>query len=262
MKSALFVSALLATLCLELVIAPNLPTKLKSQYQQVALGQSIPRRWEVTQEYQPPDRQAPEATVGGSSRGSCLESRENLTSLMPPNNLGLTTEEYPTLFWYVPKSTAEKLEFKLQDGSREVYKRTFRIPSESGVISFTLPKSELAAPLEVGKMYHWYFTIICPTNPAEDLPENSGNAIVDGWIERSEPSATLVKQLDSAAPSDRPALYAAAGIWHDSLTTLAELRRRDPNNRNLAIQWKKLLISVGLDEIVEKPMLECCKADR
>jgi len=258
MKFALTGRSLLVSLSLGLAIALNLITEVKGQNQQVTKVKNL--AWEVSQSYQPPNRSTPSTTAGGASRGGCIKSTEILTSLMPQNNLGLTLTGYPTFFWYVPKSSAEAFEFKLLDGKngQVIYQKTLAVSNNSGIVSFTLSNNELSAPLKVGKMYHWFLTMVCPPNPNEELPEKSGNVIVDGWVERTELSPSLVNKLKNAAPSDRPALYAAAGIWHDSLTTLVELLRQKPNDRNLKNQWKKLLNSVGLNVIVEQPMLDCC----
>lgn len=261
MKTSLTGNTLLVSLGLGLAIALNLVTQVNAQNQQVTKVKNL--TWEVSQSYQPPDRSAPSSTLGGASRGGCIESEGVLTSLMPPNNLGLTVTGYPTFFWYVPKSSAEALEFKLLDSKsgRVIYQKTLTVPENSGIVSFTIPNNELPTPLEVGKMYHWFLTMRCPPNPNEELPEKSGNVIVDGWVERTELSSSLVNQLENAAPSDRPALYAAAGIWYDSLTTLAKLLHQTPNDENLKKQWKKLLDSAGLNVIVEKPMLNCCTSE-
>lgn len=260
MKWTLTGKTLLVSLSLGLAIVPNLLTEIKAQNQQGTTGKNL--GWEVSQSYQPPDRSAPSTTAGGASRGGCIENQGVLTSLMPQNNLGLTVTGYPTFFWYIPKSSAEALEFKLIDGKngQVIYQKNLAVPANSGIVSFTLPNNELSTPLEVGKMYHWFLTMQCPPNPNEDLPEKSGNIIVDGWVERTELSPSLVNQLKNAAPSDHPALYAAAGIWHESLTTLVELLRQKPDEQNLKIKWKKLLDSVELNEIVEKPMLDCCSS--
>lgn len=261
MKFALTGKTLLVSLSLGLAIAPNLVTQVNGQNQQVTRVKNL--AWEVSQSYQPPDRSAPSTTAGGASRGGCIESTEVLTSLMPSNNLGLTLTGYPTFFWYVPKSKAEALEFKLLDGEngQVIYQKILAVPENSGIVSFTLSNNELPAPLEVGKMYHWFFTMVCPPNSDQELPDKSGNVIVDGWVERTELSPSLVNKLKNAAPSDRPALYAAAGLWHDSLTTLVELLCQKPDDRNLKNQWKKLLDSVGLNVIVEQPILNCCTSE-
>lgn len=261
MKLALTGKTLLVSLSLGLAIVPNLVSEVKGQNQQATRVKNL--AWEVSQSYQPPDRSAPSSTAGGASRGGCIESTGVLTSLMPKNNLGLTQAGYPTFFWYVPKSSAEALEFKLLDGKngQVIYQKTLAVPENSGIVSFTLSNNELSTPLEVGKMYHWFFTMVCPPNSDQELPDKSGNVIVDGWVERTELSPSLVNKLEKAAPSARPALYAAAGIWHDSLTTLVELLRQKPNDRNLKNQWKKLLDSVGLNVIVEQPMLNCCTSE-
>ncbi|MBD2179788.1 MULTISPECIES: DUF928 domain-containing protein [Oscillatoriales] len=258
-KLPLTLSTLLVAVGLQTAIVPSSPARLEAQSDRPTITQTSANSWVVSQTYVPPNRQAPSTTVGGATRGKCVESAESLRALMPSNNLSLTTAEYPTLYWYIPRSTAKALKFELRDANENtLWTKTFTIPATSGIISFTLPKSELP-PLIVGKSYHWYFKMLCLDGNSTD---QSGNAIVDGWIERTEPSPTLVKDLEKATPSDRPALYAAAGIWQDSLTTLVELRRENPDDSTLARQWEKLLKSAGLDPVVEKPLVDCCTANR
>ncbi|MFB2969233.1 DUF928 domain-containing protein [Aerosakkonema sp. BLCC-F183] len=257
-KLPLTLSTLLVAVGLQSAIVPTSLARLEAQYDRATTTQTSPNSWVVSQTYVPPNRQAPSTTAGGATRGECVESAESLRALMPSNNLSLTTAEYPTLYWYIPQSTAKALQFELRDANEKtLWIKTFRIPATSGIISFTLP-SELA-PLAVNQSYHWYLIMVCPGGKPDD---KSGNVFVDGWIERTEPSPTLVKDLEKATPSDRPGLYAAAGIWQDSLTTLVELRRDNPEDSTLARQWQKLLKSVGLDPVVEKPLVDCCTANR
>jgi hypothetical protein len=44
------------------------------------------------------------------------------------------------------------------------------------------------------------------------------------------------------------------GIWYDSLATLAELKRRQPNNSTVATSWQEMLKSVDLSAIAEVPL--------
>ncbi len=219
----------------------------------------------------PPDRSAPTGrSQGGASRGECPEVSKPLTVLVPATQKtlgekhgshsastawesvwGLTVAESPTLWFYVPYSLTAKLpiEFVLQDDKDNyVYKTTFTASqTQPGIVKLRLPST--VAPLEIGKMYHWYFIIDCDP----DAPP-----LVEGWVQRIAPPPTLTSQLQKATPRERIALYAANGIWHDALTSLAELRSANPQDATLTADWVSLLESVGLDAIAREPMSQCC----
>ncbi len=76
-----------------------------------------------------------------------------------------------------------------------------------------------------------------------------------GDIRRIEPSPELKTQLEKVTPLERAALYGKAGIWFDTVGTLAELKRAQPEDAILADVWKQLLGSVGLEAVATKPLL-------
>lgn len=193
----------------------------------------------------------PGRRVGGGTRGECNFAEKTLTALIPETHLGLTTAAYPTLFFYVPQRSKEQaMEFVLRDeNNRLVYEEELTATSLSGVVSVNLQEANALKPLEVGKTYHWYFSIICnPQNRAHDVS-------VEGWVQRVEASPTLARELETVTLPERVPLYAEAGIWQDAIATLAQLRYSYPNNLTLADEWAKLLESEGLDEIAREPLV-------
>jgi hypothetical protein len=212
------------------------------------------------QQYIPRDRGLPGRREGGGTRGDCLRSSADstrpstLTALMPDKNLGLTTSDTPTLFWYVPENAASSAEFILMDDNdTEVYKARFRVTGEAGIISLSLPEEAGLPPLAVGKDYHWSFALICSTQETSD---NSGIVYTEGWIQRIEADAQLQARLASATEQDRPSIYAEAGIWQDAITSLATLRRTQPTNALLTSRWNTLMESVGLTTVSNQPLMQ------
>lgn len=192
---------------------------------------------------------------GGASRcPDCKNINLPLTALVPGDNsksfLALTSTEYPTFWFYVPYALTPEhsVEFVLQDAADNyIYKTTFTAPGTPvGVVSIPLPAD--GAPLEIGKRYHWTFLIQDPSN----------FVFVQGFVQQVTQNSTLTSQLKAATPQERIALYAANGIWHETLTTLAELRRMNPEDARLAADWVNLLQSVGLDNIATEPIVQCC----
>lgn len=208
----------------------------------------------LAQEYIPPQRGLPGRREGGGTRGDCLSSSQRLTALMPDTNFGKTIAEYPTFFWYIPDVQPEAAEFVLLDESdNELYRTRFQVTGEPGVISLSLPENAGIPPLEVGKDYHWYFSLIC------DDVDRSGDPYTEGWIQRVEPEAALLARLETASLRDRPTIYASAGLWYDALTSLAELRRANPQNASFVRGWKTLLDSVELASVADQPFVPCCE---
>ncbi|WP_375512107.1 DUF928 domain-containing protein [uncultured Nostoc sp.] len=169
---------------------------------------------------------------------------------------GLTTEEYPTFWFYVPykKSTIHSIEFVLKDESSKLSQSLFRtivtIPEIPGIIS--IPLSATTPSLQVDKMYHWFFKIKIICNPQQP-PERE---YVEGWVQRVNLNPKLVDNSKQATPQQQVKLYAENGIWYDALTTLAELRLTKPQDPTLAVEWMNLLKSVDLENLAKQPLLK------
>ena len=207
--------------------------------------------------FEPPDEGSNPTTAGGGTRGgSCISRDKSIIPLMPTNNSILTVSEYPTFYAYVPESSAKTARFVLREQGQDddaVYETTFNIPDTPGIVSVDLPETALP-PLKIGKIYHWYLVLVC------DPEDSSRNAIADGWIERIEPSASLARQLEKTSLRDRPRVYGKAGIWQDTLATLAQLHRSSPTDPTITADWEKLLSEAGLSEVAKHPLVNCCIA--
>ena len=212
--------------------------------------------WQISQTFKPPRRGAPPASAGGSTRGiTCLTNNQRLTSVTPPNKLGLTLASHPTFFWSIPKTQVQTARFILlaNKSQKVVYETTLKLPNQPGIISFTLPENVDA--LEVGETYRWYFNVVCDAN---DFSSNPG---VDGWVERIQPELPLSQALETANLRTLPSIYAESGIWHEALTSLVKLRRAEPNSFSVRWNWLKFFNSVGLNAIASEPLLDCCVAE-
>lgn len=219
---------------------------------------------------------APGQRVGGASRGRCPTSSKYLTALVPmiaatadkshnpvlasvPTGsvLGLTVTDHPTFWFYFPYSltSARPVEFILKDDKDNIIYQTELSESGTtpGVVGFKLP--DTVPPLEVNKRYNWFFTIACDSNnsTSSDL-EEPNKIFVSGWVERVPLNSALQRQLEQATPRQQARLYANAGIWHEAVTTLAELRRQNPNDATLRQEWANLLRSVDLAAIAPEPI--------
>ncbi len=201
---------------------------------------------------------SPVNTASGGTRqgkdeelGRCIESNRPVVALVPDSGIGETAAEYPTVFWYMPQTAARALEFVLRDENvNDLYRVKYLLPksrkgvvSTPGIMSLALPSFASLSPLKTGQEYYWQLALICnPTNRLKDI-------IVEGWIKRVDPDQTLALRVQQATPQERVALYAGDRLWNETLTSLVELRRDRPNDKDVAEAWKTLLDSVGLEAI-------------
>lgn len=193
-----------------------------------------------------PSRGASGRTSGGGTRGdSCvLEKTIGLTALIPGNDVAKTVATDPTLFVYVPKHSAESAELVvLDEDGNTVYSNIFEISDTNGIIKVNLPKN---AGLKTGNEYIWQFALVC------NVEDRAADRFVQGNFETVELSSDLQQKLRRANPLERAQLFAEAGIWNETITTVADLRTSNPR------EWEELLNSVGLGEISSQPFAPCC----
>jgi hypothetical protein len=207
----------------------------------------------------PPKDPAPGGRVlGGATRGSCPKVQQDLTALVPftqeppsiTNVWSLTTAAHPTFWFYIPYSQKDTIpaKFILQDQElNQVYQQAIALPNQPGIMSVSLPSD--APVLDVGKRYRWFLIFSCGKEGQAPL------VYVEGVIKRVTLSPEITKQLQTATPLQKFAIYAENGIWHEALTTLAKLRQKNPQDTELETQWQDLLISIRLGDVATEPVL-------
>jgi hypothetical protein len=204
--------------------------------------------------------------TGMGSRDNCPAVTTALTALVPLQEEqkvskqtdkpisaivgGLTTSERPTFWFYVPytQELTASAEFVLQDSSQnDIYRNAIAPPPKPSIISISLPSN---ASLQVGKTYHWYLKVLCNQQQTASVP-----IYVEGDIQRVHLDSRMMQQLQAAvALQQKVAVYAQEGIWFDSLTMLAQMRRKNPHDASVASDWQSLLKSVNLDNVATAPL--------
>lgn len=247
-------------------------THFPAQSQQSSRGKV--RFIQPTVEKEPENRGAPNDRQGAGTRGDCPNVSIPLTGLIPlmPTNvsqkqqklisasttqiaLGLTVSEFPTFWFHFPYKPQDinSVKFILLDEENNSVTPEpipIKISGTPGIISVRLPST--AKPLEIDKYYHWYFLVDCnPQSRTDDIA-------VEGLVKRIEPHSDLTSRVKTAKPEELVLIYAQAGIWHDALSLLGELRRSQPLDSTLTSDWQELLESVNLGSIATQAITPCC----
>jgi hypothetical protein len=234
------------------------PSQLPSHWQTAQLpsetgsrppNQQVAARWNS---FQPPEQGVPGRREGGGTRGP--ECRT--TALIPQSTMGRTLSAKPTFFYHVPAAIDKMVEFELADeADKTIYKKSFRmVTTGPGIVSVSLAADSKSPSLEVGKNYHWYFTIKC--NPRSDLSDRQQDGLVSGWVERVAISPNLTTQFEAASDRDRLSIFAQQSLWYEYLETLARLRLSSPKDAGLTLKWAELLNSVSLGNIAQQPLIQ------
>jgi hypothetical protein len=200
--------------------------------------------------YVPPSNlDAPKVSASGITRSACQANESIcLIALLPDLQLESrpvpqTVSEHPTIYFLSPKFDG-KASFTIREvhGSttKFFYSKAFPLKIEAGIIALKVPND--APTLEIGKIYRFELT-----STSSSLDDKN----VRGYIQRILPSPNLVDQLKNTSnPIDRAALYAQAGIWFETMETLAEAQRTLPQNTEITEEWLALLRSAKLDRVL------------
>lgn len=247
-KYQLYLTAFSLALSMGAVNSYSFPAQVQAQ---VAPQNQSSSNWKISQAFTPPDGGKQPTTAGGGTRSLCVRSKKPLTALIPDTGWGLTVENRPSIFVYLPQTEAQNAEFVLKDeDENDVYRTILSLPKTAGIFSFKLPADKSLPALEVGKNYHWYWALICnPKDRREDV-------FVDGWLEKAQRPDLAEEKLKKVAPQQRAGIYAKNGIWYSALSTLAELRQANPQDPAIAANWQALLNSVGLEKMVSEPLVQ------
>jgi hypothetical protein len=242
----------LATLSLAvftLAIFPNLTTVMPVKSEQILLSQNV--------NFKPPNVTAPGNRQSATHRGPKCPEGLSVNPLIPENNIGLTLSESPTLFANVSHALTQvkfNLFKEIDPNNEEIVSETNLKVDKPGIIAVTIPVAGERKSLEVGKRYRWSFSVAC--NPEDKSPGRSNHVSVMGFVERIEAQPTLKNDLANPDPMARLTAYATNGIWYDTVATLAQMRRKAPDDAKLTAEWTQLLQSQKLDSVADKPLVQ------
>ncbi len=183
--------------------------------------------------YKPPPRGAPSGRVGMGTRGS----HPPQIWALAPDHTGLTTREQPSLYWYVSKPVATRIEITTVSNKvvTTVFETRVPNPSADGMQKVDLTRYDIH--LQPGIEYRWSVTV-------ENDPGQSSKSAA---IERIAASSELTRRIEASPKAKHAAVYAEEGIWYDAIAALGELIEQSPDDRSLRAQRAALLEQVGLN---------------
>jgi len=204
-----------------------------------------------------PDGMSSDRVPGSATIATKEDKSTHLVAVIPESNIAATLAAYPTFFWYVPANSMKMGRFTLYDGygatKKKVYETRLNLEGTPGVVSFKLPADGSVRPLETNRTYYWVFRVFC------DPLDRSGDLEVQGFVQRIKPNAELETRLSRATVRERPIIYAASGIWHETLASLVELRQANPNDRSIQADWETLMQTIKLDALTKEAVVPCCR---
>jgi hypothetical protein len=193
-----------------------------------------------------PSTGAPSVRLTGGSRG--IGDSTITVDVLAPDDVGLTTKEQPSLFWYQSKPAKAKFELTLlqENKAKPLVQVTAEQSMTAGIQRVKL--SDHGVKLSPGVEYQWVVALITdPDNRSSDL-------VASGVIKRIEASPELTKSIAAATPDSLPGIYAANGIWYDALTSLSDRIDADPGNKALQEARADLLRQAGLKTAATTPV--------
>jgi hypothetical protein len=196
--------------------------------------------------------------------------KRSFIALAPQTNLGITTQSYPRLAWYIPPSLVRYAELELMsEQDMLLYRATFRIDGEGGIYSLALPSDASIPPLETDKAYRWTLSLYCQSN--EETLDPTFNFGVD--LGRTSVSSYIYRQpVESSQPpvrgSNQDWVAQVQGdleqnLWVDALNKLLAQYCETPEKNQFSQEWKNALDTIGLGELADEPIhVQCASPNR
>ena len=200
---------------------------------------------------QVPQRRKPAGTR--NIENQCEFNPQELIALIPKNLVGSTTTTSPTLYFSVPSIVSTiNIEFVLRGPNDElVEKQTFSGTEKAGIMSLQVPQVPQISSPNPNHTYHWYLSVIC------NQADRSHDVVVEGLLKPVVLESNAQERLEGASLEKRVQVYQSYDVWHETLHTLAKMKRSQPENGRIAQQLGKLLESVQLEsELAQQPLLE------
>jgi hypothetical protein len=202
----------------------------------------------VAVKFRPASKGAASVRVTGGSRGSGTEAVT--LDVLAPDDIGTTTQEQPSLFWFQSKPSNAKFELTLlqENKAKPLVQVNIDQASKAGIQRLKL--SDHGGKLAVGVEYQWVVALV------NDAENRSKDLVASGVIKRVEPAADLKQAIASTPTASLAGVYAQAGVWYDALSVLSDEIEAHPENKELRQTRADLLRQVGLKTAAQADLAE------
>ena len=208
--------------------------------------------------FKPPVDSAPDARVGGGSRG--IGSALPLLAVLAPKQIGFTLHAQPSLYWAVSNAANKIVKFTMvytdwSLGTDPILETEIKAP-QNGINVVDLAKHQVN--LKPGVEYQWSLSVaMVPGEPSNNIVSSGTIMLVDpppsSLSEEQKKKIAQVKNQIAAvnvkSQNQIPSIYEEAELWYDALASLSKLIAENPNDDKLRQQRDALLNKVGLDEV-------------
>ena len=191
--------------------------------------------------YRPPLRGAPQARMGGGTRGEGDDAPE--VYVLTPEHMGLTSIEQPVLYWYLSRAVKARYEFVLMGETDydPLVEAELTSVKSAGIQRIAL--ADFDVRLQPDVPYQWSVAVVM------DEGQRSGDVLASGMIEYVQPPAGITTRATNASGEERIGVYAGAGLWYDALQSLDELISAGPEVERMRQVRASLLEQVGLEQV-------------
>ncbi len=156
-----------------------------------------------------------------------------------PDQVALTTQEQPALFWFQSKQANARLELTLiEPGKPQPLLALGSSSAKPGIHRILLTNHGVKLAPNVN--YKWTVSLV------PDPTSRSLDVVASGMVRRIEPSKELTRQIAAASMAERAAIYAQAGIWYDALEAISDAIDAQPGDKSLRNERADLMKQVGL----------------
>jgi hypothetical protein len=179
--------------------------------------------------------------VGGGSRGGAAVDLS--VEVLVPDELALTTQAQPSLYWYQSKAAKTLCEVTVTEPKNPKPLLLLKTGNSTpeGIHAIRLTKFKIN--LKPNVTYRWSVAVVIdPANRSQDI-------VANGVIKRIDPSPDLASKLSAASEADKPALYAENGIWYDALQSISDQIDHAPQDQSLRQERADLLKQVGMNGV-------------
>jgi hypothetical protein len=189
--------------------------------------------------FRPQTTGAASVRVTGGSRGT--GDAAIALDVLAPDDIGTTTQEQPSLFWFQSRPAEARFELTLlqQNKVKPLIQVKAERASKAGIQRLRL--SDHGVKLTPGVEYQWVVALV------SDPDNRSTDQVASGVIKRVAPAADLKEKISQATAASLANLYADAGIWYDALAALSDQIEAQPENKALRQTRAELLRQVGLN---------------